>query len=422
MPIRIHFEDNESFDWQILKKPDSLSVHEILFDRSNPLEKKNIKSLIRCFEQGKTALPTSDPSLINQLETPKESHASTNEVPIALIGTSGSTSSPKLVPITLSQVSSAVNHAPKYLLPELHTSWLLCLPLIHMGGLAVLLRSKIHGNDVHVAKSIQASDIQYSLIKHPNISCISLVAKQLSDLIEFGEATINRLQKCQSILIGGGPVSSVLRKSIAKYHLPVVYSYGLSESFGQIFSIRANEIDPTLLDKNIVGKINTGNEYKFSEKNHLLLKGPQIISSYYSSHILNKNSERFFDTGDIGQLTEDGTLEILMRRSDLIVSGGKNLSPETIETEIAKAFKTDAYYWAAVGLEDPQWGEVIGLCIEKEALNKLQISKNEFESTCSSFPSDYRPRHFNYVEKLARTELGKKKRALIKQNWNMHRS
>jgi O-succinylbenzoic acid--CoA ligase len=87
----------------------------------------------------------------------------TDKNTVAVIATSGTTGEPKWVPINLRQVQSSVENAPAKLLPTNAGSWLLSLPIHHTGGLAVLLRSLLNGNDVVVAGGMKSENILASL-------------------------------------------------------------------------------------------------------------------------------------------------------------------------------------------------------------------------------------------------------------------
>lgn len=422
MAIQVFLSNNEPLYWEKLNTTATSSIKPLNIEADEYFDPNTFKELIHSFSKGFIPFPTNSSLLFDQIHN-ETLRLLLDKKLIAIIGSSGSTAQPKLVPIQERQIIASISSAPTNLLPQKGEQWLLCLPIVHMGGLAVLLRSFFNGNDVVVSRSMATMDIAKALFNYPKISTLSLVPTQLYNLLEDGikqkNGLINRLRRCRSILLGGGPAGEQLRHLVHQYALPVIYSYGSSETFGQIFAISATEIQPESIHQNIVGKINAPNEFKITDDQQLLIKGPQLIDCYLSNHQLNKDADGWYYTGDIAQLDEHQNIEILMRRTDLIISGGKNISPLEVEASISKLFEhrgiTNSL--AAVGVKDKKWGEIIGLVVEMQLLQSLGISKDTFEKACISIPKSIQPRTFKYVQKLPRTAIGKIQRQQLKLQW-----
>lgn len=321
---------------------------------------------------------------------------------VAIVRSSGSTGTPKLIPIKKKQLRAAVRNAPKGLLPEANQRWLLALSPTHMGGLAVLLRSHMIGNEVVVAKSPKVTDILEALKVH-QADLISLVPTQMLGLIESG--AINLLQNMKSILLGGGPAPKKLRELIYKHRLPVFYSFGMSETLGQLFSLPASEIEPTTFALNLVGRINDEHQYRIDNEKQLWVKGPQVFERYLSNH-KKREKNGWFLTGDIAKAHSNGLIEILMRRSDIIISGGKNISPQEVVENVSKLTAIPPEHLFAKGIEDEKWGQIVGLWIETDAIGDA-FQKDRIIKQLDAMPSHLKPRKVILQNTFPRSSIGK---------------
>jgi len=410
----------------------------ILLDSNNPLHTNGLKEVIEALNLGYIPVILGNQIAADSwekllLSKPFSAVDFTNL--IAIIATSGTTGEPKWVPIAKQQIVSSIEGSPSHLLPDKAKAWLLSLPIHHTGGLAVLLRSAIRGNDVVVASSMKVKDVCKSLQNYASIQTLSLVPKQLNELISSGNDSLDLLRN-KRVLLGGGPVSVELRKQIQQLELSVFYSYGMSETFGHIFAINALDLDLTEVAQNIAGKISKNNAFAINEKQHLLVKGSQVFGGYLgSSKVANSSQESWFSTGDIAQVNEYGNLEILMRRTDLIVSGGKNIRPQEVEQLITEKLHLPIESFVVVGVKDEEWGEIVGLCIEEDPLlqfNKKMLANYEQKQTnlsaletailhdelTNNIPKNVVPRVIKVIKQLPRTDIGKIKRAEIKALMN----
>lgn len=430
----VYFPNNEKIELQ-LKKSRLKTFVVIQLDTHNPLAFDGLKKVIQVLNEGKIPVIIGNTEAANSWAK-KAAYLKNNWVSsdwLAIIATSGTSGEPKWVPISWNQVESSVINSPVGLLPKTAQAWLLSLPIHHTGGLAVLLRSAINGNNIVVANGLAKQDLISSFSTFPFIQTVSLVPKQLDDLIYLDELNLGLLQK-KTILLGGGPVSSELRKKIHALKLDVFYSYGMSETFGQLFSISAKRLHESEVEQNIAGVISNGNAYKLDENDQLWVRGPQLFDGYIEE-AENRTTEldktqNWFNTGDIARVNDFGNLEILMRRTDLIVSGGKNIRPLDIENRIFEITAIPIHTFAIVGVEDKEWGEIIGLCIESKALKEF-LKRHQYDASTQNEEGQYAvqallntlknhltssqiPRKIQLIPELPKTDLGKIKRAEVK--------
>jgi O-succinylbenzoic acid--CoA ligase len=279
--------------------------------------------------------------------------------------TSGTTGNPKGVVITYGMqwwnaVGSALNlgHYPD-------DRWLVCTPLFHTSGLCVLIRSVINGIGVVLHKKFDPAEVNRS-IREEQVSIISVVTvmlqRMLSDLVANGIPTYPATLRC--VLLGGGPAPQPLLEECARHTIPVVQSYGLTESCSQAVTLAPAD---ALRKLGSAGRpllpvqlriVHDEHEAAPGEAGVILLKGPTITPGYDGRPEVNAATFQngWFSTGDLGYLDADGYLYVLDRRSDLIISGGENVYPAEIE---AVLLAHPAVEEAGVcGVEDMQWGQV----------------------------------------------------------------
>ncbi|HKK44124.1 MAG TPA: hypothetical protein VJ964_01295, partial [Balneolaceae bacterium] len=144
---------------------------------------------------------------------------------------------------------------------------------------------------------------------------------------------------------------------------------------------------------------------RINNSGEIWLKNPQIFDGY-----LNQDKSESFDkddwfkTGDFGHLNANQQLFIESRRSDLIITGGENVSPFEIESELEKIHPIAEA--AVIGLPDKEWGQkVVAVVVAKteQSINSDKIQK-ELKKRITSYKI---PKQIIQAEALPRTHTGK---------------
>src|SRR5699024_6316879 len=122
--------------------------------------------------------------------------------------TSGTTGSPKIVPLKRRQMLFAAKASAQNLQPDRNGLWLLCMPLNHIGGITVIIRYLIYGTGIYRLHRFESSSVTQLFSKTPRLQAASLVPTLLKRLLDRSEFTAPDYFK--AILLGGGPVSESL--------------------------------------------------------------------------------------------------------------------------------------------------------------------------------------------------------------------
>jgi len=332
--------------------------------------------------------------------------------------TSGTSGNPKIVPLKRRQMHTAAEASALNIKPEPNRCWYLCLPLYHIGGVSVILRSLIYGSAIYRTPSFKKGKTATHLSQTEDIVAASLVPTMLSRLFENPDFKTHKSFK--AILLGGGPISNNLIETSLKRRVPIISSYGMTETCAQI---AANPPTKNSRHKNSVGSVFEPNLIQIRDDENarlslgksgtIWLKGPHIFDGYFnrsSKYKFDKNG--WFNTGDFGRLDEKDNLYIEARRTDLIITGGENVSPFEVEEVLLtiNAIQESAVF----GVPDEEWGQkVVAAVVLSGGVNK---STEKIREELKEHLEDYKiPKEIIELESLPRTETGKSKRTILKQ-------
>ena len=310
----------------------------------------------------------------------------------SIILTSGTTGIPKAVQLTYGNFEASCNNWNEFLQFQPNDQFLCCLPLHHIGGLAVMLRALMFGFSVNLVSTFEAKLVLGTIIKHP-VTIISLVPTMLKRILDL-EGGLNALKSLRWILLGGGPSPEYLLDLSIREKLNIVKVYGMSETCSGTVGLK-------LLDEPHK-KLYAGRPFSsvkiWTENDELHISGPMVMKGYVGEVETNGTHT----SHDLGRVDDDNLIFLDIRRKDLIVTGGENVNPLEVEKALLNIDGiTDA---AVVGVEDAEWGERVQAFVVSE----FQISNFNFRNPLKGKISDFKiPKEFIQVPSIPRNELGK---------------
>ncbi|ACZ24061.1 O-succinylbenzoate-CoA ligase [Veillonella parvula DSM 2008] len=271
----------------------------------------------------------------------------------AIMNTSATTGQFKSVPLRWGQIKAHVQASQEVLGKTEQDNWLMVLPLFHVSGLSILMRSLYNGTAVTILPKYDEAQV-LKLIESEQINMMSLVPTILTQL----ESRITH-HNLRVILLGGEFIPMALIEACEKKSLPIYKTYGMTETFSQSVTFSILEYPHK---RESVGKPLPGMQVRIDNPDadgvgEIHLTGPMVMSGY-----INKESiDGDFNTDDIGYIDEDGFIYILNRRKDLIISGGENVYPKELEDLVYTL--PSVKECAVVPVPDAKWGQVPALFV-----------------------------------------------------------
>ena len=335
--------------------------------------------------------------------------------PVTYMYTSGTTGRPKAVIQTYGNHWWSAAGSMLNLGLQERDVWLCAVPLFHISGLSILMRSVIYGMTVILHSHFDEQQVNRA-IREQHVTIASVVTAMLNRLlINLKEEAYPAAFRC--MLLGGGPAPLSILESCKKKGIPVYQTYGMTETSSQFVTLSP---EYSLSKLGSAGKalfpcqlkiMDGQKEAGVNEVGEIVVKGPNVTSGYAGNEEANAQAfleGGWFRTGDMGRLDNDGFLYVVDRRSDLIISGGENIYPAELESAICEH---PAVLEAGVtGLPDEKWGMVpIAFIVLKDQ----SCTVDELQEHCLNNLAKYkRPREMYIVKELPKNASNK----LVRKN------
>lgn len=284
-----------------------------------------------------------------------------NDQVTTIMYTSGTTGKPKGVLQTFgNHFYSAMGSVLNLGLTD-QEAWLAVVPIFHISGLSIMMRSLLYGMKVVLVEKFSATDINHLLLDG-QATIMSVVPTMLTALqadLSLGQRYPKHFR---TFLVGGGPIDRTDLEHAQASGATIVQSYGMTETASQVVAL-----DPKDAVKKIgsVGKplfpvslrIKT-NDTSVNAVGRVQLKSPTLTAGYLNQtkKYLASFDEGWFDTGDWGYLDSEGYLYIVGREGDMISSGGENVFPDEVEAVYRALPEVDEV--AVLGEKNQEWGQV----------------------------------------------------------------
>jgi o-succinylbenzoate---CoA ligase len=299
--------------------------------------------------------------------------------------------------------------------------WLCSVPLFHISGYSILMRSVIYGMCVHLFEQFDPEKINQEL-KSGSITIMSAVSNMLQRMLkELDGGSYHEKFRC--MLLGGGPAPLPLLEICRDKGIPVFQTYGMTETSSQIVTLspeyslsKLGSAGKPLFPSELKIKTKNGGAASSNEEGEILVKGPNVTIGYHKREESNSKcfENGWLATGDIGYLDEDGFLFVLDRRSDLIISGGENVYPAEIESVLTSHKEIEDV--GAAGIPNEEWGQVPCAFIVKGSGSLL--SEDDVLSFCKNKLAAYKqPKKVVFVDEIPRNASNKILRRVLRDQW-----
>lgn len=301
----------------------------------------------------------------------------TSDVAVVLF-TSGTTSAPRPVELTYDNWEANARGSAQALGLDPGERWLCALPLAHVGGLSILIRSVIYGTTAVLHERFDAERVTRAL-GEDGITMVSLVPTMLSRLLDAG---LEHPRDLRWALLGGAAAAPALLERARHAGVPVAETYGLTEACSQAVTH---------------GRPLDGIELRIAGDGEILVAGPAVARGALTT-------DGWLHTGDLGAFDERGRLTVTGRKAETVVSGGENIAPTEVEAALlAHPHVADA---GVYGRPDPEWGEVVVATVVLRS--GVAVTEDDLRKHCGENLARFKvPKAIEFADSLPRTPSGK---------------
>jgi len=273
------------------------------------------------------------------------------EMPLAIVFTSGTTGRPKGALLSLRAFRASAVASAKALGWHPSDRWFLCMPLAHVGGIGVVLRCLLARKTVvHFGRRPFDATAALATMARTETTIASLVPTMLARFVESSSTPPPSLRIA---LLGGAAASPALLDRGRALGWPLVVTYGLTEACSHV------TLGETADRSHDVGAPIPGTEVRVVD-GQIAVRSRTLFSGYLDQPS-PFDAEGFYATGDLGALDANGRLTIHARRTDLVVTGGENVYPREIELCLEEIAGVSSA--AVFGVPDETWGQIVAMAV-----------------------------------------------------------
>ena len=296
---------------------------------------------------------------------------SVSERTALVVATTGSSGTAKEIALSASALLTSAKSSNEYLGAEFGNTWSLLLPLNHIAGINVLIRSLELGTQPINLLGYEGN--------YPKVDFTAIVPTQLFRAINGDANLLQHLQNAKAVLVGGAALSDELRREAERLGINLVETYGSTETAGGcVYN----------------GVPLKGVEIKIVENNRIAIKSKVIANDV-------SDQEGWYFTSDAGHFA-DGKLIIDGRIDDIVITGGENVSLLSIERVLSQKFP--AIESAAFAVPHPEWGQAIHLAL----VGTDSAIEGEIQETLEQeLGSAAKAKGFHYLSELPLIGIGK---------------
>ena len=335
-----------------------------------------------------------------------------------ILHTSGTTSKPKIVPLTIGNLFESSNHIANTLQLNSKDRYFNIMPLFHIHGLVAGVLSTVNsGGSMICSKGFDGLNF-FKLVEEFDPSWYSGVPTMHQIILNRAASNVKIIEKANFRFIRSSSASLPIKTLLnleKTFGCPVIEAYGMTEAAHQMTS---NLLPPM---KRIPGSVGVaaGPEVAVVVKNNeikkrnatgeIVIRGDNVFKGYLNNSKANSNSflKGWFRTGDEGKLDPDGFLTITGRLKEIINRGGEKIMPKEVDEVILKHPNVEQAVTFSVPHE--KLGEEIGLALVLKENHVL--SKKDVVEFCKDKLAKFKvPTKILFVKEIPKGSTGKLQR------------
>jgi O-succinylbenzoic acid--CoA ligase len=328
-----------------------------------------------------------------------------------IVPTSGTTGTAKLARLSHRALVAAARGSAAHLGVEPDDRWLVALPLAHVSGLSILTRSLVARRTVVLfdpeGPLFQRLDPLARALDEHDVTLVSLVPAVLDRLLAE-PVSFRPGPKLRAVLLGGAPASRELLVRAHARSVPLLTTYGLTETSAQVATrLYAERFAPPPPNDLVPSGVPLPGVLVHTVGGVIEVRGPTLFSGYVDEPDSNPRGG-WFRTRDRGYFDENGALVVTGRTSDVIITGGENVDPAEVEAALLSLPGIDSA--CVLGLPDPTFGELVAALLVTSSNSTVTVDDLRLALT-ERLASYKLPRRAAVVEALPVLASGKLDRA-----------
>ena len=269
------------------------------------------------------------------------------------------------------------------------------LPLYAIGGLMPFIRAYVTGGIYYNLDHKNPPTEPY-----PSPAVLSVVPATLHALLE---SVPGWLGSFHAIFVGGGPMPPALMTSARQYELPVLKTYGMTETASMV---ACQKLCSPCMHPQCVGEVLPHATVRCGLSGELSIQSSSLFHGYYPNRL---QDDSFFEPKDLGYFSDTGCLHIVGRSDTLIITGGKKIYPHEVRESLLDTGLVEDCLITSI--HSPRWGQAI------VAFYKAQVSHEAIVACLKPRVLPHIiPKHWVFVEKIPVNSQGKPDHAWIAQS------
>lgn len=313
-------------------------------------------------------------------------------------------------------------------------TWIHAAPLFHLADAwATFAITWVGGRHVTVPEFIPENVLQ--LIEKEKVTITNMIPTMLNMLVNSPGVNNCNFSSLRTILSGGASIASdTVRRIINTFKCEYIQTYGMTEtspyltlsilkrtlnglSESEKFNFRAKTGRPFMgVQLKVVRDDGSEVKHDSREVGEIIVKGDSVTGGYWNREEETAKAIKngWLYTGDLAVIDNEGYVNIVDRKKDMIITGGENVYSVEVENIL---YSHDAVLEAAViGIPDPKWGETVKAVV---TLKKGRtVTEREIINYCKGLIAGYKvPKSVDFVNELPKTGSGKIFKKAIKKRY-----